>query len=61
MKKTTKKLSLNRETLRQIGAPELTRVFGGAEAAVKYTERYLCTSPAVCVQDTEDSCVIIKR
>ena len=64
MMKTTKKLSLNRETLRNLDKGDLKRAAGGFLSIVKcggggvpsgkYTCEYLCTSPGVCVQPSED-------
>ena len=48
-------LDLSKETVADLSEGEADAAKGGA-----YTDRFLCTSPGVCVQPTED-CIIRPR
>jgi len=44
-KKSTKKLTLNRETLRQLNSVEMTHVAGGSEETFCWSFCYSCLCP----------------
>jgi hypothetical protein len=56
-RESQKKLTLHRETLRQLETAGLRRVHGGFRAALRADTDGLCDSVASCTELAEDCCV----